>query len=583
PELPEQHATFYSTRLPFLPIVTLDRPGRPWGSILAGSDGKPGFVRNTRYNTLSVDAKLWQGDPLLENSDGYKSDESMLVAGIGVEYSTRRRNKFAGKVANLKRSGNNIHLDLSVNEALGNCPKYITIRDLVPRPNTSPTILHQNLNLGLNERLPDDVVSFILDSDTVFLGTTYTAPVEEASHYPSHVGMNQRGGRKGNRYMTSLGNIEASHLASLTFVCFTSGTVLYLTGAATNLFGVAAQRLMPMHSQNALTTTYITGFTLVADALPVRQRPGTTPTPSPYSPPVRFLAEESGGGTRIEEATALLTRIEIHSPTLATFTWAPSEKLTIIPGQAVIMDFTPLIGAKAYQHMAPGHPTSVNDDRIRTWTVSSTSTDGTYCLTMRRKPGGLVTGALFNIARKLQEVRPALLEDARPISLTVRLVGITGEFVLPKAPANKLLWLAGGIGLTPFIAMLQGLDPALEYDIRLVLSTREPEILVPLLKKALLSRSTNRGKFLIEVFSEKEVPELGAEVGGVVLHRYGGRVTMEVLTAASQKTLDNGRDDDIREREIYLCGPEAFEEAVLDILVNLGVEKGKVMREGFGY
>ncbi|KAG6856309.1 hypothetical protein H0H87_005588 [Tephrocybe sp. NHM501043] len=196
-ELPEEHATFYSTRLPFLPVVTLDTSGRPWGSVLAGREGKPGFVRNSRYNTLSIDAKLWVGEPLLENLRRYKEDESMLTAGIGVEYSTRRRNKLAGKVINLEKAGDNIHLDLMVEEALGNCPKYITIRDLVPSPNTSPTIVHQKLTLEPNDRLPEDVISFILDSDTVFLGTTYTASADEESRYPSHLGMNQRGGRKG--------------------------------------------------------------------------------------------------------------------------------------------------------------------------------------------------------------------------------------------------------------------------------------------------------------------------------------------------------------------------------------------------
>lgn len=120
-DLPEDHAVFYTTLLPFLPIVTLDASGRPWGSILAGIDGKPGFVRSSRskHSTLSVTAKLWPGEPLLKNAETYKEDNSMLVAGIGVEYSTRRRNKFAGKVTTLRKSGDEMHLELLVDEALG--------------------------------------------------------------------------------------------------------------------------------------------------------------------------------------------------------------------------------------------------------------------------------------------------------------------------------------------------------------------------------------------------------------------------------------------------------------------------------
>lgn len=78
-----------------------------------------------------------------------------------------------------------------------NCPKYIAIRDFIPNPNTSPTIVSQNLNLKSNDRLPDEAISLILESDTVFLGTTYAALADESSHFPSHLGMNQRGGRKG--------------------------------------------------------------------------------------------------------------------------------------------------------------------------------------------------------------------------------------------------------------------------------------------------------------------------------------------------------------------------------------------------
>lgn len=75
--------------------------------------------------------------------------------------------------------------------------------------------------------------------------------------------------------MTSLGNIEATPLASLTFVDFVSGDILYLTGDAENLVGPDALKLMPF--QKTLTTVCVTGYTLVRDALPVRQRNGTSP------------------------------------------------------------------------------------------------------------------------------------------------------------------------------------------------------------------------------------------------------------------------------------------------------------------
>lgn len=48
-----------------------------------------------------------------------------------------------------------------------------------------------------DDRLPDDLVDFIHKRDTIFLGTSYVAPPNQEAEYPSHVGVNQRGGKVG--------------------------------------------------------------------------------------------------------------------------------------------------------------------------------------------------------------------------------------------------------------------------------------------------------------------------------------------------------------------------------------------------
>jgi hypothetical protein len=52
---------------------------------------------------------------------GEREVEGMLVAGIGVEAATRRRNKFAGKVVEVRRgkSSHSVEFDLVVNGAIG--------------------------------------------------------------------------------------------------------------------------------------------------------------------------------------------------------------------------------------------------------------------------------------------------------------------------------------------------------------------------------------------------------------------------------------------------------------------------------
>ena len=78
-----------------------------------------------------------------------------------------------------------------------NCPKYINIRELIPTVRTNPQVVYQNLCLSRGDRLPDELISFIHENDTVFLGTSYAAPSESAKDFPSHLGMNHRGGLPG--------------------------------------------------------------------------------------------------------------------------------------------------------------------------------------------------------------------------------------------------------------------------------------------------------------------------------------------------------------------------------------------------
>lgn len=81
-----------------------------------------------------------------------------------------------------------------------NCPKYINVRDFDPHPNTSPQTVYRKQEISARglDRLPQEVIDFILRSDTVFLGTVYTTdPTQRGKKIYSHVGMNARSGRPG--------------------------------------------------------------------------------------------------------------------------------------------------------------------------------------------------------------------------------------------------------------------------------------------------------------------------------------------------------------------------------------------------
>ena len=124
----EQHQIFHTSNVPFIPISTVDDEGRPWGGIVAGADGDPGFVRSSDLFTLTVHAKLWPGDPFLWTIGTFLDTkkrrtfnrERFLIAGLGIEFATRRRNKFAGRIRGLRqRSDLDYDFDLEITQALG--------------------------------------------------------------------------------------------------------------------------------------------------------------------------------------------------------------------------------------------------------------------------------------------------------------------------------------------------------------------------------------------------------------------------------------------------------------------------------
>jgi hypothetical protein len=113
--LPLEHQIFHNEKLSFVPVTTLDGTGRPWGSLLSKS-GQPGFITSPDDTTLVMKVDIGDGDPIIEN---VSCGGEKLIAGLGIEFATRRRNKFAGRIASIERSDSSLQLTLKINQALG--------------------------------------------------------------------------------------------------------------------------------------------------------------------------------------------------------------------------------------------------------------------------------------------------------------------------------------------------------------------------------------------------------------------------------------------------------------------------------
>ncbi|KAB8224314.1 hypothetical protein BDV33DRAFT_188289 [Aspergillus novoparasiticus] len=572
--MPEQHRVFHTSKLPFIPITTVDEDGRPWAAIVTGSTGEPGFVHSPDSQNLSIHAHLWDGDPLLDTVKAWVDPSSALstisqrslAAGLGIEFSTRRRNKFAGTIQSVECQSNldyKLHLRVTQTTGYG--------------------------------RLPEEVVAFILQADTAFVASIYESSSSDLHMFPPHAGMNARSGLpgfirvspsdgrtvvvpdySGNRFMSTLGNIETSGMVGLTIVSFTTGDILYLTGTAKTLIGPLALEVMTRHT--ALTSVNVTGFVFVRDALPVRQQDGTPVERSPYSPKIKYLVEETGAQSRDnKEHKAKLQEAVQVSPDLAVFKFQVISKpgagdLRIRPGQAIVLDFMDWIGPPQYQHMQDTAPNSINDDRVRTWTVSSAHEERNatcFELTMREMKGGAVTGALFDCLRKYRSTQlgQRIVFDTPVVA---DIVGVTGDFFMDRDRLDAL-WVAGGIGITPFLAMLRALaerGSAAEGDIMLVLATREPNTMLHMMRSS-LERIESTVRINIAIFTHDSKFDSGnlKPNQNICVHR--GRVVPDFW-----KDIPRGKD-------VFICGPSAFGDSVADALRAVGVSPSQIRREGF--
>jgi hypothetical protein len=340
------------------------------------------------------------GDPFARAVTSTARSSPTLFAGVGVDYTNRRRNKLAGHVLRSSLdAGGVLLLDLATNENLGNCPKYITQRSLLPfaRDLRQPP-------LAGGSTLGAESVRCVSACSTVYIATRHvTEDVRTAD-----MGVNHRGGvpgfvryyeadgqgflvlpdYSGNRFFQSLGNVQTDRFAGLCFPDFRTGNVLHVTGRAENVFGDEAEHIMPR--QRVLTRVSIVTSVLCPQALQL-QLIGEERL-SPYNPPMRLLAFETSHVVEPVPTglTARLVRVEVRSHSIKTFCFvlsAPAPPFR--PGGFAVFDFSGHIHHE-YQHMCNSDPASLNDDLIRTWTVSSVSEDR-LCISVTVKLAGRVS------------------------------------------------------------------------------------------------------------------------------------------------------------------------------------------------
>ncbi|KAI1265407.1 hypothetical protein F5Y18DRAFT_386461 [Xylariaceae sp. FL1019] len=469
--------------------------------------------------------------------DGKEEDEIVrpeggkVMAALSLDLETRDRVKLAGKmIAGVARKTGeggvkDLQMAFSVEGALGNCPKYLnkkTIRPAVPKPvlvkagkGGDVEVNGQDGEIGLDKGLPlpEGAMKLIKKADLFFIASKHgdgSMDVNTRGGAPGflRVYRNQKpsasskaGGEapvslvypeySGNRLYQTLGNLREDPVAGLVVPDFETGDVLYLTGKTTILVAEKAAAYIP-RAKLAIRIDVVEAR-FVRQGLPFR---GDFIDYSPYNPPVRKLISERKPGEAEDDgnanvvALASLTSREVLTNSISRYTFKVSpppdargaisraetgERKKIpawYPGQHVTFDFSSELDS-GYSHMRDDDPQSLNDDFVRTFTVSA-PLDHESVETVISSPG---TDAAHGHEER------CIREDAEPemeivvrrhgpatellakwnlrVPLEIPIMGFGGveEFRMPTAPVGdgkESVFVAGGVGITPLLAQAKG-------------------------------------------------------------------------------------------------------------------------------
>jgi predicted pyridoxine 5'-phosphate oxidase superfamily flavin-nucleotide-binding protein len=240
--MPDQHRSFFPL-LPYLFVATTDANGWPHATMLSG---RPGFVHAPDPVTLRVDTLPEPEDPA---AAAFAPGQEIGI--LGIDFTTRRRNRANGQIAGLDAAG----FTVAVRQSFGNCAKYIQRRATHDAPYVPARV---ETLAGLDAKARE----LIGHADTFFVASRSRAELPVTAG----VDVSHRGGRpgfvrveggaltipdfQGNRYYNTLGNLLGEPRAALLFIDFETGGLLQLQGvvriewsAAAGAFVEGAERL----------------------------------------------------------------------------------------------------------------------------------------------------------------------------------------------------------------------------------------------------------------------------------------------------------------------------------------------------
>lgn len=538
----DQHREFYPL-LPFAVLGAVDPDGNPWASLRAGH---PGFVHAADTRTLRVTMPRDASDPAdrgMNDGDG--------VSLLGIDPRTRRRNRVNGIVRREADSG----FDIGVVQAYGVCPRYIQLR--APEFTREPAVLSPEPVRWMTE-LDARARAIIAGADTLFVAS-YLDPDPAAGPQARQVDVSHRGGKTGfvrvgadgvltvpefpgNLFFNTLGNFMLNPRAGVVFTDFETGDLLQMTGTAEVV--LESPEIATFQGAERFWRFRPERIVLRPAALPLR----LTFQPDGWSP--NSLLTGSW-----EDSDRRLKAIELAN------TWRPFRVMKIVEESRVIRSLT-LVPVDTFA-LAPHRPgqhlpirvqlPGADAPSLRTYTLSSAPSDDAYRLSVKKE--GAVSSYLHNL--KVGDT----LEARAP----------AGSFTIDATVRKPVVMLAGGVGITPMIAMLR----YLVFEGFRLRRTRPMWLFYAARTRAERAFDDELAALVEQAKGALRVIRVLSTVDGLVEKQdydIAGRLDMQALRNALP----------FDDYEFFVCGPPGFMQACYDGLRSLNIADERIHAEAFG-
>lgn len=531
--MPQQHRDFFEN-LPMLFLALLDRTGRPW---CVPVSGPPGFVVSPAPDSLEL-----RGTPVLSNELGLDLSTGASAGIVGIDLTSRRRNRMNGRIQHASDRA----ITIQVDQSFGNCPQYIQARAQAAAWGHPEGVRRRRASLR------DPVVRRIIEAcDTFFIASRAGGSLDggssgvDASHRggrPGFLGINDHGvltfpDFSGNRFFNTLGNIESDGRVSLFIPDFETGCAVLLTGRATIDWGSArvtsfegAERIVDVESEEIWhATAAVPLYGSASEPWPGLDRTGTWKE-------ANLLALKTGGYRRFQIASKLR-----ESDSITSFYLTPADGGPIEPHTAG--QFLPI-------RISLG-----NDTLVRSYTISQRPNGEHYRLSIKREEHGQAS---------------RLLHDDYQNGDIIEVGSPSGNFVLDDG-TQPIVMLSGGVGITPMIAMLDAQIAAFHSgaplrEVYFIHATQNSA--THAFRQQLISLA--RQYDWLHLLTAYSAPVKDDVLGDT--HHIETHLSVDLLS----KLLPFGV------YQFYLCGPEMFMRSIYSGLREIGVDRSHIHHEFFG-